>query len=285
MSSFPHPHRLALFSLQPLNEQAKKVASHPYNQHLTSRLNDGTIVLDIGFHIRSRSHHTIATLGRGNADIFVEGTNISKIQCSFEIEPTTNVIMLYDRSHGRTTKVSGQNATPFENGRLRQVVVQKNLNDVLGMGGKTQDVVKFQLLWYENTCLTKERVKELECTANDYEENRCLARTADELETLLPSQMQTRIHTPGLPQLKMRYMKIERLGSGQFGVVYKAIDIDTGRLLAVKIFQQPEHASKEAEWRKTLYYALKREVEALSKISHVSSPSMLSETETQLTLP
>ncbi|CDM30302.1 hypothetical protein DTO013E5_9283 [Penicillium roqueforti] len=268
MSSFPHPHRLALFSLRPLNERAKNVASHPGNKHLTSKLNDGTIVLDIGFHIRSRSRHTIATLGRGgDADLFIEGFNISKIQCSFEIEPNTNVIMLYDRSHGQTTQVFGHNATPFEHGRVRQVVVQKNLNDVLGMGGKMQDVFRFQLLWHENTCLTTERIKELESILDDHVENPRLARTVDDLETVLPSQMQTRIHTAGPLQLKMRYTKIDRLGSGQFGVVYKAIDVDTGKLLAVKILQQPEQALDE-EWRKSLYYALKREVEALSQISH-----------------
>jgi serine/threonine protein kinase len=37
----------------------------------------------------------------------------------------------------------------------------------------------------------------------------------------------------------MRYTKVATLRSGQFGVVYKAIDIDTGRFLAVKILKQP----------------------------------------------
>ncbi|CEJ62749.1 hypothetical protein PMG11_11240 [Penicillium brasilianum] len=65
----------------------------------------------------------------------------------------------------------------------------------------------------------------------------------------------------------MRYTKVAVLGSGQFGIVYKAIDIDAGKLLVVKILQQPDQAANEL-WRQSVYYALKREVETLSRISH-----------------
>ncbi|KAJ6041577.1 hypothetical protein N7460_006967 [Penicillium canescens] len=136
------------------------------------------------------------------------------------------------------------------------------------MGGKEQDLVQFELLWHQDPTETAERIKDREDITSDYEENPRLARTIDELATVLPSQRQTRIHTPGPRQLTMRYTKVATLGSGQFGVVYKAIDIDTGRFLAVKILQRPHRASKEAEWRQSLYYALKREVETLSHICH-----------------
>lgn len=76
----------------------------------------------------------------------------------------------------------------------------------------------------------------------------------------------------------MRYVKVEGdpLGSGQFRTVYKAIDVDSGKLMAVKILQRPTKASKQEEWRISLYYALKREVETLSGISHVSKSSSTS---------
>ena len=266
-------HPAPLFSLKPLNERAKKVAEHSYNQHLASKLSDGTTVLDIGFHIRSRSRNTIATLGRGDTDIFVDGSNISKLQCSFEIESTTNLVMLYDRSHSQSTQVFGSNATPFEHGRLRQVVVQHLLNDVLGMGGIEKNAVQFQLVWKQNPSQMMDIVRNREGVTNNYGENPRMARTTDDLETVPPSQMQTRIHTPGPRQLTMRYLKVDRLGAGQFGVVYKAINIDTGKFLAVKIFQRPEQASAQAAWKESMYYALKHEVEALSHINHVSNTS------------
>jgi serine/threonine protein kinase len=107
------------------------------------------------------------------------------------------------------------------------------------------------------------------------EENPRLARTVDEAPTDLPTLWETRLHTPGLRQLKMRYVEVHQLGSGQYGAVHKAIDVDLGKFMAVKIIERPVNALKKEheEWRKSLYYALKREVENLSKISHVSRAS------------
>jgi serine/threonine protein kinase len=70
----------------------------------------------------------------------------------------------------------------------------------------------------------------------------------------------------------MRYVKVVggKLGSGQFGTVHKAIDVDSRKFMAVKILEQPTRKSKQEEWRMSIYYALKREVETLSDISHVN---------------
>jgi hypothetical protein len=95
-----------------------------------------------------------------------------------------------------------------------------------------------------------------------------LARTVDEADTVLPSRRETRPHTVGPQQPQMRYKKIGKaLGSGQFGNVYKAVDADTGRLMAVKVLKRPTGTSE----RMTLFNALKREVETLSRLSHVSA--------------
>ncbi|KAH6980500.1 kinase-like domain-containing protein [Ilyonectria destructans] len=58
----------------------------------------------------------------------------------------------------------------------------------------------------------------------------------------------------------------KQLRSGQFGVVQKAVDADTGKIMAVKILKRPTGASE----RKMLSNALKREVETLSRLSHSS---------------
>ncbi|EXU95910.1 serine/threonine protein kinase domain protein [Metarhizium robertsii] len=268
----PHPHPLALFSLRPLNERAENVVVHPCNSHLTSILSDGSVGLDIGFQIRSKSYGTLATLGRGaDADIFVEGSSIAKLQCSFEIQSSCEfdsnriVIMLYDRSHGQTTQVYGDNAIPFEHGRSRKILVQEKLNTVVGMGGVGKDLVVFELEWQPNAAETMERTKSSsENLPGGYAENPRLARTVDDSETVLPSRRETRTHTPGHLQPKIRHKKLGELGSGQFGTVYKAINVDTGKLVAVKVLQPPEQVSKLEWWRKSL----KREVEILSQISH-----------------
>ena len=120
------PHPLALFSLVPVrgNERAKRAAAHPDNIRHVSTLPDGVEALDVGFHIRGKSSTTLATLGRGvEADIYVEGSSIAKVQCSFEIDLDTSAVMFFDRLHSCTTQVSSENATLFEHERIRKVLV------------------------------------------------------------------------------------------------------------------------------------------------------------------
>jgi serine/threonine protein kinase len=46
----------------------------------------------------------------------------------------------------------------------------------------------------------------------------------------------------------MRYVPVgPKLGSGQFGTVYKAIDVDSGKFMAVKILERPTRASKQED--------------------------------------
>jgi serine/threonine protein kinase len=61
----------------------------------------------------------------------------------------------------------------------------------------------------------------------------------------LLSRQETRPYTPGQQQLKIRYIKVRpKLGSGQFGTVYKAIDIDSEKFIAVKILERPTRVSE-----------------------------------------
>lgn len=264
----PQPHPRALFSLVPLNERAKAVVAHPHNAELVSYLKgSNTPALDIG-HKMSENSTTLATLGR-IGDITVEGSAISRIQCAFELNLDTRVVIFYDRSYGRTSQVFSSNAFPafpFEHDRPRQVVVQEKVNTIIGMGGVGQNLVLFSLVWHCRPDEVTERVKNRGSTL--CEEKARLART-DEADTVLPSLRETRIHTPGggpgsqLP--KIRYLRKDLLGRGQFGTVYEAMDMHSGKPMAVKIMHRPTGTGPQQGW-----VNLKREVEILSRISHVS---------------
>lgn len=119
------------------------------------------------------------------------------------------------------------------------------------------------------------KIKNHETQPYVQDESPRLARTVDEAPPILPPQRITRANKPGERPLKMRYMKVGApLRSGQCGDVYKAIDLDSGRFMAVKILKRPASTSEQGEWRKSIYYSLEREAETLSQISHVGSASL-----------
>jgi len=103
---WPCPHPLALFSLCPVleNKQAEQAISHPDNSYYVLTLSNSVLALDISFHICRKSSKTLATLGCGiDADIYIERSSIAKIQCSFEIDLDTSVVMLYNRSFAKSS--------------------------------------------------------------------------------------------------------------------------------------------------------------------------------------
>lgn len=78
----PCPHPLALFSLCPFegNEQAEHIVSHSNNDHNILTLSNGTLALNVGFHLYGKSSKTLAILGQGiNANIYVKGSGIARV--------------------------------------------------------------------------------------------------------------------------------------------------------------------------------------------------------------
>lgn len=258
----PSPRPLTLFTLIPQTDAARAVVNHSANAPFVLQHGD-QLVFDVG-HMRAKPDGTLVTLGRGNADIVLDSPSLSRIQCSFVINPDTNVVMLHDLSGRWFTQVSGLPLFPFENDRTRQVVVSSKLNPVLGMGGENRDLYKFRLEWHQDLTDTLKEIKaRKEADASiSYQEDTRNARTIDVEETATETpRFDLRIHVP--PRPKIRYIRLDNsaLGRGQFGQVFKVIDVDTGRFLAVKNLVRPAEGSREAA-------AQKREVEVLSRARH-----------------
>src|ERR1700722_18624130 len=223
----PNPHPFALFSLIPANDQARGVLAHPNNSHLVSLIPGLTGPeypegiergLSIGFHIGSKSRYTLATLGRNGADITIEGSNISRIHCSFEIHKESGLVMLYDRSTTKSTQMYGVNAIPFELRRNpRRVVVIKNVNEEFGFGGVTCDLVQFRIHWHHDPSRL-----DIQKQLSYREDNPNFARTLDETPIVPPSGPITKTNTPRNQEPKIRYKEGTCLGSGSYGDVWKA---------------------------------------------------------------
>ena len=72
----------------------------------------------------------------------------------------------------------------------------------------------------------------------------------------------------------MKYIPIGKLGAGSFAEVHKALDVDSGRLMAVKTLMPAGTTKRQREaWKQGGDYTLKHEVECLAKMDHVSSNS------------
>ncbi|PGH19526.1 STE/STE11 protein kinase [Polytolypa hystricis UAMH7299] len=76
-------------------------------------------------------------------------------------------------------------------------------------------------------------------------------------------------------QIKIRWTPIDNHGSGNVGNVYKVVDMDSGKLMALKILKQPEGIPDLDAWRKSVYHALKREVEIISSLHHSFQPHVV----------
>ncbi|EFX03504.1 serine/threonine-protein kinase-like protein [Grosmannia clavigera kw1407] len=258
-------HHLALFSLLPLNAAAAKVVKAKENIGIASILVvDGVRrhALDIG---RTRTKlgdcGTLATLGRCG-DVVVDEPYISRIQCSFEVNPSSKIVMFCDRSPSQTCEVFGDEVFSLDRGQgfrgARKVAVTRKINTIIGMGGTGGDLIKFRLVWRTQKD-DGDQTLQLQIESH-LRFDAALDQTIDvwdpatTLSNLpLPRQSRIRLCSPEGDSA---------LGAGTFGSVHKKINVDTGNLLAVKYIQVPQTRD-----RKFIEH-LEREVRVLAKLTH-----------------
>lgn len=251
-SSESHP--LTLFALIGRNAEAKKVIEHPLNAHLVSVVEKENGIrhagLDIGFHILSKwdgaSNTTLATIGRGyGADICVEHPEISRIQCCFSFNPKTGIVLIQDWSnsgggHG-STGFHGPNAETFDPQKIcRRVVVTPFLNTQLGMGRLSRNLLRFELVWQR--------------TPSNENNNRLPGSVYNVID---PGAVQALQHQT---RRRIRRSRFSPIGQGISEKVSKVVDVDTGRLMAVKKIRIKD--SEHDRWQ--------AEAKSISNLNHVS---------------
>ena len=278
----------AIFTLVPSNAKAQKIVESRKNAQHRSNLHGIRKGLDVT-PATGRRRHILATIGRAGCDITIEGAATSQFQCEFEVFPSGTII-LRDRSSKNSTEVTGENSVPFRLGGTREVVVSPYMNTEFGMGfcgdvvpgpsGRTRDgyEVTFKLVWWFFTPEDVKRV--IEVFYSNGTEDSSTARTKS--NSLAPPEdpsRATRINTPRI--LNMDIIRIEqstllRLGHGSYGSVFKATDIDSGKVYALKRIQIKSKGfesiqARREQWEKTLHSA-KREASIQFKLHHVRIP-------------
>ncbi|KAK1751711.1 kinase-like domain-containing protein [Echria macrotheca] len=257
------------FSLVPLTPLAVETAEHERNKRYAC-INNGVTVLNVGHVISKAGPGTLATLGRGEAsDIYLadETGMMSREQCSFEIDEENNMITLYDVSRNQTTQVysdvidgSEVPSFPFELGRERRVVVHPSFNRFVAIGKNKKRLIKFRLDWHHEDLVTKIQERSAVLGPLERDTRQAFTRLATEPDDDATLDIRTRIHAGTQPKLELRHFILGVLGAGSHAVVRKAVDVDTARLMAVKVIKKSDSVW---EWQ-----CIKREIEFLSHANH-----------------
>ena len=263
------PHQRTILHLVPQNKLAEGVLTHPDNAPFVSvatQKNGKKAVkelgLEIGYHVAMRPcREVIVEVGR-NADLILPAPSISKCHFSFETHPESKKIMFHDRSRYRSTTIHP--ASFRTDGDFRQVVLCPPTEYSIGVGGEDKDLYTFRVYWV----VEKDGEVQTELSeqmSQERMENPRWARTVDDGPTELHSWYNTRLHTPWGGGVQ-RTLDMGQLGQGAFGLVSKAVDRDSGKLIAIKtITLPPKFNGVPSEKENRLY----REVKILSSISHV----------------
>ena len=267
------PDPQTIFHLVPDEESVKacEILHHPDNKPFVSRCKGRSINsleidygLEIGYHVPKRTLPQVITEVGRDADLILSGATISKIHFSFEIHPESRQIMFCDRSRLRNIRIE-----PFgfrKDGDFRQVVLQPGVEYRISFGGEQLSQYVFNLVWSRQSADVLDEARKGYENADARAQNPRWARTVEEGPTELPSWYNTRLHTPSAGAV-LRTTVAGDLGEGSFGVVKKAVDLDSGCLIAAKIITLSNKLnSSELSEEESL---LRREVKTLSSISHV----------------
>ncbi|CEL03547.1 hypothetical protein ASPCAL04701 [Aspergillus calidoustus] len=253
------------FALIGRNEHAQAAVHDPQNRVHFVPTGDGSGALGVG-HIPPRGTDdpaTLATIGR-DGDIVLSSPSISKKHCIFTVNRQDMIVTLKDVSSSGSTRVGDSDphcSYPFA-GNRREIVVMPGVNSLLGLGGEHSDLFVFEIQWANNFQDTVRKLSARPAIS--------AVGNGQWAETRLPSRISA-IHTNSYiatrmsnvaPLQTIRYHALEFLGQGRVGMVFKAVDVDHSRLVAVKRIVLPPDG-------KDLHYqAAKGEVEALARIDH-----------------
>lgn len=222
------PLAIKLFSVVPQNECAKSMLSDErYKEHISavSVTDDGKVVhgLDIGLACIPAtgflSRRILRILERDGSSLY----------CFLLLD--NGEVMLEDWSVNKSTQTTSPTAFPFNPQRFpRRVLLSEGVNLELRLTYDPEpNRPVFKIVWYRR----------------DH-----LPISPD------PSQPDFRTHDAGSPK-RIRFLTRSRIGRGNFGEVFSAVDVDTGRQMAVKTVKATA--------------GVRQEVRFLSELKHVRS--------------
>ncbi|KAK0705655.1 kinase-like domain-containing protein [Lasiosphaeris hirsuta] len=211
------PYQVAppVFTLVPLNAAAKRATENPINNYHQQVIDSNTFGLWLSFDDSDKEEYTI---GRNrDCDIYLpdqKGSRgaISDIHAAFRIVPETGAVLLIDYSEHRLTTPFAPSSSSSSSshagytikfhGDSSSVLVALGINSRIAFG--RENYYQFEIRWHSDGLYGFRK---------------------DEPYSVGPRHARHR-----------RYVQKDRVGGGAYGTVFSALDVNNGRLMAVKRF-------------------------------------------------
>ena len=274
MASKANANAKTLFHLVPTNQDSHDALFHPDNKRFVSPSSqEGDLGLEVGYHVPSApGGHIITRLGR-NSDLILRETSpkkrVSAIHVSFELNPTTHLILLSVRSK----YIASVSFQLYQGNQEQQ---ERITGDGVILYGQDYDITiasyTFTLVWRilsnnnrKNASFLKTlAVQGYEKSLQQWQDARSRDRPSGFDNSEVRSWHFTRLRTAKEPTFNDIEELREAIGSGGFGTVYKAFDQITGHVFAIKVVDLAKHQDFDAA-RALLH----REIKTMEVLHHV----------------
>jgi hypothetical protein len=258
-----------LFWLEAYNKLSQEIIDDNTNSFYRVKRN-GRHVLRVVLSTTPKIPGTLLSFGRSGCDVTLPNNHMwSKEHCYFYLNTSSSVLILRDRSGTQSTQVALTGDGELKKYRLQGAPRQRALLPTIPVIVYIGKAV-FRIVWRvprdagadESLEQAKKNFAqrpippELALTDRTFQ-------TRDKGDYDLRSQYTPTVASQydGLPRIV--HEKVGYLGAGAFGTVHKTVDLDTGRVFAVKTSNRLINDDDPKK-------SMKEEVEVLSKLSHVS---------------
>lgn len=271
-------HPSTLFHLVPTNKVAHDALYHPDNQRFVSFSRNGSLGLEVGYHVSSKPQgHVITRLGR-NADLILRQSTpqcpMSATHVTFQMNPTTNVVCLSVRSRRLSSVKFGvlqENDSTRKEGYFTGdgVILYEQDYDI------SIASYDFRLIWRTvfdvqeaNICSLKAlAIQGYHASLRLLQNMRSRDRPTEYGVSEAPERRMTRVRPAKYPVLEDTPGSRSKIGSGTFGTVYSALDMTSGDRIAIKVVNLGAYSGGNLEKARAM---LHREIKVMERVKHVS---------------